>query len=77
MINKFIDSRIFLISLALGLLFGYIYQPSATEIFVYPSPDNTDNIQYRDKANTCFKFNPTNVKCPSNTDNIHYIPMQE
>jgi len=77
MIHKFIDFRIFMISLAIGLLVVYIYQPRPTTIYVYPSPDNTENIQYRDKANNCFKFNSINVKCPKDTSKIHSIPMQE
>ena len=77
MIIKFIDFRIFLISLALGLLVLYIYQPSPTTIYVYPTPDNKDKIQYRDKANNCFKFNSVKIKCPANSNNIHTIPMQE
>ena len=77
MINKFIDFRVFIISLGLGLLFVYIYQPKSTTIYVYPTPDNINNIQYRDKANTCYKFESTQIKCPKNKNKIHSIPMQE
>lgn len=77
MINKFIDFRVFLISFALGLLGVYIYQPKLTTIYVYPNPDNTNNIQYRDKANICYKFNPNKTKCPANKDKIYTIPVQE
>lgn len=77
MINKYIDFRIFLSSLALGILVVYIYQPSPTIIYVYPTPDNVNNIQYKDKANNCFKFNPIKTQCPSDEKKIYSIPMQE
>ena len=77
MLLKFINFRIFIISLALGLLVVYIYQPSPTTIYVYPTPDNQNNIQYRDKVNNCFKFNASKIKCPNNDKNIHTIPIQE
>ncbi len=76
MINRYIDFRIFLISLALGLLLVYLFQPSPTIIYVYPTPDNANNIEYKDKANNCFKFNPLEVECPSDHNKIHPIPIQ-
>ena len=48
MISKYIDSKIFFISLAIGLFFVYINQPPPTIIYVYPTPSNIDKIQYKD-----------------------------
>lgn len=77
MIGKYIDSRIFLLSLAFGLLFVYVYQPTPTVIYVYPTPDNIKNLQFRDKANNCFSFKAKEVSCPSDTKYIHNIPLQD
>lgn len=77
MFFKFISMRIFLISLAIGLLFVYLSNPEPTLIYVYPTPDNVDKITYKDKASNCFKFNANEVTCPKNKDMIKTIPLQK
>jgi len=69
--------KVFLISLALGLLFVYLSSPTPTVIYVYPTPDNIERIEYKDKAANCFKFKAEEVKCPSNTNLIKKIPIQK
>ena len=76
MIGKFIDLKTFIISLALGLLFVYLWQPKQRIIYVYPTPDNVEKIQYKDRANNCYKFNSMEVQCPSDTNKIKNIPLQ-
>jgi len=77
MFFKFISLRIFLISLAIGLLFVYLSNPEPTVIYVYPTPDNVDKITYKDKASNCFKFNAKEVTCPQNKSTIKTIPLQK
>ena len=77
MIFKYINFRVFLISLVLGVLVVYLYQPLPTTIYVYPTPDNGNNILYKDKAQNCYKFKATNITCPKDKKNIYTIPMQE
>jgi hypothetical protein len=76
MIGKYIDFRIFIISLAVGLLFVYLYQPDLSIIYVYPTPDNVDNLQFKDKVGNCYKFTANEVSCPSDTNEIKTIPIQ-
>ena len=52
MFIKFIHVPIFLISLAIGALFVYLTHEEPTVIYVYPTPDNINKIQYKDKAVT-------------------------
>ena len=66
MIGKFIDIKVFLISLAFGLLFVYLYQPNKTVVYVYPTPDNIDTMYFKDKADNCFKFEKDEVSCDEN-----------
>ena len=51
---KFIDFKIFLFSLAFGLFAVYMIAPDMRKIYVYPTPENIDVVQYKDKTDTCF-----------------------
>ncbi len=73
---KFINIPVFIISLAVGLFFVYITNPDPKVIFVYPTPNNHNKIQYVDKAENCFSYTPRKVKCPTNSDSIKEIPVQ-
>ena len=77
MFLKYINIRVFLLSLAAGLLFVYLSNPDPTIIYVYPTPDNINKINYKDKAGTCFKFLANEVKCPKNKSDIKMIPLQK
>ena len=72
---KFINIPVFIISLAIGLFFVYIYQAEKRVIYVYPKPDNVDYIQYKDATGTCFQAKQTDVKCPVDSE-ISKIPAQ-
>ena len=76
MFGKFIDIRLFLISLAGGIFLVYLYQPTPTIIYVYPTPDNINNLTFKDKANNCFKFEANEITCPKDASQIHTIPIQ-
>ena len=77
MFFKYISFKVFLVSLSIGLLFAYLSSPTPTIIHVYPTPDNVDQLEYVDKANNCFKFKATEVKCPSDKGSIKSIPIQK
>ena len=72
---KFIDFRIFIISLAIGFLYVYLTIPAKKVIFVNPTPDNIDDIQYKDKANNCHKYSFKEVSC-NGSEKIKRIPVQ-
>ena len=67
---KYINIPLFVISLAIGLFFVYIYQADKRTIYVYPKPDNVELIQYKDKAGTCFNVKQASVKCTAGTSTI-------
>jgi hypothetical protein len=77
MFFKYISVKIFFVSLCAGLLFAYLSTPPPTIIHVYPTPDNSDQLEYIDKANNCYKFDATEVKCPSDPSLIKNIPIQK
>ena len=49
--------------------------PPPKVIYVYPTPSNLDKIQYKDRADNCYSFDMTEVKCPANND-YKRIPVQ-
>lgn len=70
MFSKYFSFPYFIVSLAIGLLFVYLSVPSPTIIYVYPTPDNVNEIEYKDKSGSCFKFDAQEVSCPSNPKTI-------
>jgi hypothetical protein len=77
MFLKYINLKVFLISLAVGLLFVYISAPDPTIIYIYPTPDNAQKIKYKDKAANCFQFTADEVTCPQNKKDVKTIPLQK
>ena len=78
MIKKFIkiiNIKVFFISLLVGLIFTYINNDKK-KIYVYPTPSNINNIQYKDKANNCYEYSMEKVACPSKKSDINNIPIQ-
>tara|TARA_B100001769_G_scaffold275299_1_gene276956 strand:- start:995 stop:1231 length:237 start_codon:yes stop_codon:yes gene_type:complete len=78
MIKKFlkiINIKVFLISLLVGLIFTYINNDKQ-KVYVYPTPSNINNIQYKDKANNCFEYSMEKITCPSKKSDINNIPIQ-
>ena len=72
----YINIPVFVVSLAIGLFFVYIYNPDKRKIYIYPTPDNVDTVQYKDSADTCFEFKQTQTKCPTKSSEISKIPAQ-
>jgi len=76
MILEYISFPIFMVSFAIGLFFVYIYGPEMKTIFIYPSPENINKVIFKDKADNCFSFQPTEVECPKDKTLIHSVPIQ-
>jgi hypothetical protein len=73
---KYVKLNVFIISLAFGLFAVYITMPDTRKIYVYPTPENIDVLQYKDKTDTCFQFKQNEVDCPKNDSEITKIPVQ-
>lgn len=73
---KFINVPVFIVSLCIGIFLSYISLPRPQVVFVYPTPENANQIQYRDEVGACFRFSSHPVKCPSDTKQIREYPIQ-
>jgi hypothetical protein len=75
-LRKYINIPVFIISLAIGLFFVYVTMPDMRKIYVYPTHENHDKIQYKDKTDSCFSIVETEVECPTDESQIEKIPVQ-
>ena len=73
---KFISIPIVIISFMLGVVCVYNTAPPSKVVFTYPTPDNVNDIQYKDKTDTCFSFTDNVVECPDDKTKIKKIPIQ-
>ena len=73
---KFINIRAFIISLSVGLFLIYVITPPPKVIYVYPTPDNVSELQYKDDGDLCYKFDALEAKCPTDTSKIRSYPIQ-
>jgi hypothetical protein len=74
---SYINFPIFIASLILGLLAVYFTTSDNKIVYVYPTPENVQHIQYRDKADNCFSIKENEVSCPANEKDIQKIPVQQ
>ena len=74
---KYISFPIFIISFIIGLIFTYMMYENRTTIYVYPTPDNTDTLLFKDQVDNCYKFSSSEIKCPLMQSSIYKIPIQD
>ena len=73
---KYINLPVFIISLCLGIFAVYITLPDMRKIYVYPTPENVDALQIKDKTDTCFSFSQKEVGCPADESKISRVAPQ-
>jgi len=74
-ISKVISIPVFILSLCAGVFFVYITIPNPEVILVYPNPDNTEKLLFKDDAGVCHKFIPREITCPKDLSKIRKYPM--
>ncbi len=68
--TDYINVTAFFIALAIGLFFTYIFAPKKRIIIKYPTPENADKLVYKDNAETCYKYKPNEIQCPTDKSMI-------
>ena len=75
-LSKFLNIPVFIVSVMVGFVVVYIYMTTETRrITVYPTPENIDMIQYKDKNDNCFRFEKKEVKCAENKERFSILPQ--
>jgi hypothetical protein len=75
MLDKFINPIVFIISFAIAIVIVYILQPEPIKVYKFPNPENTGKYTYQDDNENCYKYEATEVKCPSDPDLILEHPL--
>ena len=44
-------------------------------IFKHPTPENVDDIIYKDESENCYKYEVDEVKCPANNLGVKEHPI--
>uniref|UniRef100_A0A6C0DPC7 Uncharacterized protein n=1 Tax=viral metagenome TaxID=1070528 RepID=A0A6C0DPC7_9ZZZZ len=73
---NYVNMPLFIISLIVGIFAVYITLPDQRIVYVYPTPENIDLLQYKDKTDTCFSFTQEKVNCPTDDKKITVLPPQ-
>jgi hypothetical protein len=60
----------FLVSAFFGWILICLMPIEYKTVIVYPSPDNLNKIQYKDKGDNCFEFSSSSVQCTSKAKKI-------
>ena len=76
MISRYLSIYTFIVSLAIGLFIVYIWGPEERIVYVFPTPENANRIQYKDNVDNCSTFKSTEVDCPTDENEISKIPIQ-
>lgn len=73
---QYINFKIFFLSLAIGLFYIYVSEDYKQTIVIYPTPDNLDQYQYKDKSDNCFSYELNEITCPTDDKLYHTIKVQ-
>lgn len=70
-LSKYINIPVFVASLIIGLCIVHFSSNNEMRtIVVYPTPENVNLFQYKDKTDSCFEFRETEISCPSDRSKI-------
>lgn len=73
--SKFIHLKTFIFSFIIGFIYVYLLDPFEI-ISVYPTPNNTNKLLFKDNANNCYKFKSEIINCPTDFTIVKNIPVQ-
>ncbi len=75
MLDHFINPIVFIVAFIVAIFVVYILHPEATIVYKFPNPENAGKITYQDEAKNCYKYEASQVKCPSDPNLILEHPL--
>jgi hypothetical protein len=73
--ERFVNPIVFVITFAISVVVVYFIHPEPTIIYRFPNPDNAGKLTYQDKDKNCYKYEASEVKCPSDPNLILEHPL--
>lgn len=77
MFYECVDFKIFIVALSIGLFYTYIIDDNNKIIILYPTPDNVNEYQYKDKSDNCYTYNLNEVDCPDDENKYQTVKIQK
>jgi hypothetical protein len=75
-ISDFIKPVPFIIAFSIGIVFVYLFTGRPEVIIKYPTPENSNELVFKDDVHNCYKFHTQEVPCPKNPLAVNVIPIQ-
>jgi hypothetical protein len=75
MLDKFVNPIVFIIAFGICLVLVYFTNPEPVLVYRFPNPENAGKLTYQDKDKNCYKYESTEVKCPSDPNLILEHPL--
>lgn len=74
---NYIIPEYFFGALVAGIVFCMWYKPEPTVIVKYPTPFNTGNVTYKDKAGNCYEYRSSQISCPADKSKIKQFELKD
>ena len=75
MLGKFVNPIVFLITFIISIVVVYFIHPDPVVVNRFPTPENAGKLTYQDTQQNCYKYEASEVKCPSDPNLILEHPL--
>ena len=72
--TKIINVTAFVVTFALGVFLVYTLEPTKHQVWIYASPKNRDDVQFRNQQNKCYEPEIKPAKCTMFAQNVDTSP---
>ena len=75
MLESFINPTVFIIAFIIAIGVVYFLHPEPVKVYKFPTPENAGKLTYQDESKNCYKYEASEVKCPSDPNLILEHPL--
>lgn len=72
--QRIINVTAFVVSFALGIFLVYTLEPAKQQVWIYASPKNASNLQYKTQDQKCFQPKIESSDCTMTAQNVNEPP---